>query len=146
MGEQVPHGHWNSWENRRQLFDSFMIEMGMDELSDWYSIRTSHLRETGSLWGVYTGRYSSRLVNALEDVYPEFDWVAWEFAKIPQGFVDVWKNRKMLADWFMKEQGWGILDDWYSCTTRILKRSKLNSMLTHVYNSSLIDIFHCHLG
>lgn len=92
------------------------------------------------MWGVYTGRYSGRLVDALEDVYPEFDWVAWEFAKIPQGFADLWENRKMLADWFMKEQGWGGLEDWYSCTTTVLKRSKLNSMLTRVYNSSLIDM------
>ena len=67
MGEQVPHGHWNSWENRRQLFDSFMIKMNGYLRLVFHSNKPSQGDRTA---GAFILVASSRLANALEDVYP----------------------------------------------------------------------------
>jgi hypothetical protein len=57
--------------------------------------------------------YRMNLPLAVRTVYPEHDWVEWNFKRTVSGFWDDPKNQKRFFKWFEERNGIKSFDDWY---------------------------------
>ena len=69
--------------------------------------------------GLLATRYNHSLQSLLSEVYPNFDWFAWEFEKLPTKFFDDPKNQRKFVDWAGKQLNVNEYSDWYNVKTTV---------------------------
>ena len=63
------------------------------------------------MFGVY---WNSSFIRAVNDCYPEYDWLEWKFVQVHRGFWDSVANCRRYLDWLGRELKFRDLDDWYA--------------------------------
>jgi hypothetical protein len=61
----------------------------------------------------------------LSNLYPEQEWLPWEFAKCPRSFWDDKNNQKKYMEWAGKQLKVKEMSDWYKLTQQVKKYTKL---------------------
>ena len=121
--------------------DELSTKIGFQSKEDWYRI-------TGNDFARYGGRalldaYGGSPTKLIQSVYPDHDWIIWNFTKIPE--MD-WKdktNLQQFVDYLRKKLKINCLDDWYrisegqiqriSTISPIRKHGGLLQLLAFVY-------------
>ncbi len=66
--------------------------------------------------------YNSSLTELFSSVYPEFEWVPWNFRQTDnKNFFGDEKNRREFMDWAGKELGVKELTGWYKISNKVKK-------------------------
>ena len=79
------------------FFLHFLAEHNMTSLEQWYKVKIADIRKFGG--GYFVGRLQP-LSAVLKSVYPDHEWLEWEFDKPSPG---IWTNpvtRKRFLEWF----------------------------------------------
>lgn len=78
--------------------------------------------------------YSHSLFSALSVLFPgtclslsicsvsvsvEYRWIAWKFAKVPQGFWNSPNNQRLFFDWMAEDMNMKTLEDWYNVSVEV---------------------------
>jgi hypothetical protein len=72
----VPHNLWLLKENHRKMMDLIGEYLGVEKQEDWYHLTLEDVHEAGG-HGLLYNYYNNSLFNALQSIYPEFDWYLW---------------------------------------------------------------------
>jgi hypothetical protein len=64
-------------------------------------------------------KYNGSISALLLEVYPEYDWLPWKFAKSPHDFLGDQKNQRKFLDWAAKELNIKDMSDWYNVTYKV---------------------------
>ncbi len=87
------------------------------------------------------GYYNGSLSEALETVYPEYDWKVWQFQHFPVSY-SYWNslsNQRTLLDQVAQELQFTSPDNWYTIETSEIERKKGGrTILYNYYQGSLI--------
>lgn len=68
--------------------------------------------------------FNSSPIQLLTSVYPEHDWVLWQFeASCPAGFWEDPKNRRSFMTWAAKQLNIKEISDWYKVTYQVKKNA-----------------------
>jgi len=141
-----PNLNWKSRKDRKGFFEWLWTEFGIYEMSDWYKQSWSKIKK---FCGVNLSKiYSSSLIEALKDIYPQHDWNFLSFK-----FVNHASNKFLLQDeqnilnGLGKELGYKRMDDWYSITLASFLRHRSSRNLLTRYKSvinAVTNIFPFH--
>jgi len=75
----------SSLEKQRNFFEQIGQRLGIKLPSDWYNVKFNMLDKYGGR-NFLQQHFGGSLASALCNVYPEYVWEAWRFAKVPVNF------------------------------------------------------------
>lgn len=133
-----PKSFWTP-ENVKNFFDMFGKKCGVNQLEDWYKIKTSEVATEKGGKGLLK-RYKSSLSKALKHAYPDYDWQTWKFEKAPQRYWIDEANQRQLFDWAATQLNITHLDGWYKITLSDIRRlgNGMEAVLNRFYGRSVI--------
>lgn len=107
---------WKDKKSRKNFFERLAVKLGLKEMDDWYKVtQTDMSRHGGSSLITY---YYGSVSKALNDIYPEHNWIPWKFPSVNDGiWQDVTKHKEFF-DWLGVKLGYKCIDDWYNITSR----------------------------
>jgi len=92
-------------------------KLGYTSPEDWYQITRKNFNENKG-GGLIVHGYSSHLLRAPMELYPEYDWKPWLCKVTPRTFFTEIENRKRFLDWIAEQEGFESMESWY-----MMKRS-----------------------
>ncbi len=109
-------GHWREKPNRKEFFNAVAKYYGLQQFpQDWYSLQRSDIIQQGGK-ELLDEHYQGSLLNALRDIYPEYEWNISAFAS-RIGNEQYWTNDIQHLKDYLQEIGKEIqiwkLEDWY---------------------------------
>ena len=142
--------------------------LNLSSPDDFYSLKTIKLAELfdspalSSLPSIEMRfliyHYKNSLIQAAQDVFPEFAWHPWRFQEaaggaLPHGFWKSWDMRRKFFDWISSrlanKQGGNFEDCWYSVSRKQLYELGAKIVLSHYYKDSIIqalkDLYPSHI-
>lgn len=150
--EFKPHRQWDEWRfpatsqgfwrrraNRRLYMAWLGEQLGYREPEDWYAVRRRDFYENGGGALLHTIPGRSPLA-ALREYMPDYDWLEWRFARVPNGFWRRRKNRYRFLDTLGRELGYKRLSDWYNLTREAVREAGGSALLSSRYNNSLMNL------
>ena len=109
---KVPVGYWNYMTSRRHFMDSLSQQLKLRNKNDWYKLTSSIIYKQGGK-KILNHVFRGSLHEALREVYPECDWVPWQFSQVPKGYWNSVKNRTYFFDWVAHQLDIKTFKDWY---------------------------------
>jgi hypothetical protein len=98
--------------NRREFFDTLGNDLNFKTLDQFYGITIEDVKHHGGSVLLHH-LYENFLVRALEDVYPQHQWYAWNFSQnVGPRFWDRSENRTNYLLWLGKHLGFKNSNDW----------------------------------
>jgi hypothetical protein len=97
--KRVPPGFWDSRENRQRFFLSLLPTPDERDLTPLYALSSDAIIEAGG-GGLLANNYAGSVIRALQDTFPEHEWLEWRFATVPLNFWSEEKNVKKFMEWY----------------------------------------------
>ena len=117
-------------QNKRVFMDWLANELKIKHFHDWYHVTNSVKRFTFSSNSQTLRKLGSRnllnlttdsLPSTLQLVYPEHNWLPWQFNTCPPSFWSNTHNQKQFLEWAGKQLKINELSDWYKITNKVNK-------------------------
>lgn len=129
--DPAPDKSWNSSANRREYMDWLSDELGYSKAEHWYGIsKESFQQHYGS--GMLA-QFGNSPIEAVRNVYPEYELLIWKFDRCPNGFWRDEDNVRVYLEWLGKKKKYSSPKQWYKISSRILDAN---------YGTSLKNIWH----
>lgn len=74
----------------------------------------------------------------LEGVYPEYEWLQWQFEVAPHSFWTM-ENQRKFFEWIEENVVVNLPDGWYSLKTEDIQMYGGGSLLFNTYQNSLAN-------
>jgi hypothetical protein len=55
----------------------------------------------------------------LSSMYPDYDWLPWQFDKCPQNYWDSIDHRRKFMEWAGKQLNVKEMEDWYRVSVKV---------------------------
>ena len=68
-------------------------------------------------------KYKYSMQQALKTIFPEHNWVQWNFSLTP-GFWNEMSNQRKFMDWLGSQLGVKSYKDWYNVTKKVIPMNK----------------------
>jgi hypothetical protein len=146
--EVYPEFTWYPWKfaytpkrffddplEKRKLWDWLGEELDVKTLDDWYNVSSNDVQALANCTMTQGFLYET-----LKEVYPEHNWQAWKFQRVP---LTYWSNvaaQQEYFDWLYKTCGLKSMSDWYTISMRDLKQrlpSESFKLLYRKYSGSV---------
>lgn len=119
-------GFWNEPENCRAYLDWLGNRLGFRAMEDWYKVKRNDFYKHNG--GGFIKRFKTAY-RALNDAYPDCDWLPWKFENVPVGFWQDETNRKWYLGWLAEQLELKSADDWQSLTAKDLRQNSGDRLL-----------------
>ena len=118
-----PQPIWTKKENIREFFDWLSKDLLMKDLQDWYNVSSQDITEKGGS-SLLARFFDHSLYKALQQIYPNHEWLAWKFKyyPVPYGYWSDKRHQQKFIEWVGKELQVKKLEDWYRLSNRHLQR------------------------
>lgn len=116
---QVPKHHWENPENRKELFDSLAIKLGIKTREDWYNVSSDYIEQNGGA-GLLRNYYNNSLRLALQSIYPDYDWKEHLFQSVPKHYWQDTNNQRKYLEWIGQQFNINQFADWFALSRRQL--------------------------
>ena len=73
--------------------------------------------------GTLLGYYDGSLLKLLKDVYPEYNWLPWEFGSTPKNFWEKEENQREFMDLAGKQLNIKDKSDWYRVSNQVREKT-----------------------
>src|SRR5690349_18669365 len=107
----ISKGKWKNQQARRNYFDGLFKVLGYKQMDDWYKVTKQDIVKYGG-GGLISSYYNASPSAALQDVYPEHNWMLWKFTTMPRDYWDKTENQKEFFDRLSVKLGHKGMDDW----------------------------------
>ena len=119
-----PFGFWKKNENGKKFFDWLKNRLGYKCMDDWYYLKMEDIYKNGG--GSFLSYYNCSPSSALQNIYPEHDWMLWRFNPVKRGYWDELmkdnKEIKRIINWLSEQLFIKCLDDWYRVSLEGIRR------------------------
>ena len=106
----VNKGHWESRINRLFYLRWLEKKLGYKRPEDWYRVRSrDFIVNRGSSLLLWAKHYPP---NVLKELYPGYQWRAWQFHQVSKGFWTKRANRLEYLHWLGDKLGFETIEDW----------------------------------
>jgi hypothetical protein len=116
----------NDHEQMVNLVIEFANELELTNPESWYNVRTVQLKIMGG--AMMLDYYNYSLYKLLADLFPEHEWHAWRFNRVPHGYWEDPSNQRTYLDWLGKQLGIKDLNDWYKIQMKDVQKIGPNTL------------------
>jgi len=131
--DRASQNYWDDSNNVRKYVEYIGKTLGFSNFQDWYYI--THKDYVRSLLIKYKHHYYF-----LREVYPNFDWKPWLFARSPRR---LWKNsnfQRKYIDWLGEKLGFYCFEDFYKINKNDFTDNCGTTLLSVHYGGSIPKI------
>jgi len=96
----------------RKSFVAAAKELGFDTPFQYHNLTKELIRST-PLEFFLARNYHGSILMALEDLFPEEEWLPWLMELVPPGFWQVRTNKRRYLDWLGAKLGYSRFERWY---------------------------------
>jgi hypothetical protein len=126
-----PRSYWDDESLQKEALQRAGAQLGVKTLDDWYSVSVTQLENLSFI----NSRYKGSLFKTLQHLYPQHNWDALRFSRVPSGhWTDLTAQRKALEK-LGERLGVKELDDWYH--VKLSDVTDRLSFMRNYYKSSL---------
>lgn len=126
--QTVSPDYWKESSNQRKFFDYLGKILGVQSLDDWYQkLSWKVLRENGGSGLIKI--HNNSPIQAVMSVYPEHNWVIWNF-KLPNRFWNSSENIRLFLSDLSEKLSIHSLDDWYRVDWTQLQHFNATALVT----------------
>ena len=136
LGNRVPNGYWQDPNNRVKYLVWLEEKLGYTSPEDWYQTTRKDFEQNKG-GGLLVHGYSSHLLRAPMELYPEYDWKPWLCKVTPRTFFAKIENRRRFLDWIAEENEFENLSDWYTKQKYFVLSYSGGAMIENYYNGSI---------
>jgi hypothetical protein len=108
----VPRNYWREKKNRVNYLIWLGNKLGYQDEEDWYQIDVKIFKANNGN-GLLHNYYDASPLKALQELYPDYQWLPWMFNVCPHGYWEAFDNRLKYMEWLEKQLGYEVLDDWH---------------------------------
>ena len=130
--------YWNDTKHHKLYAEWLFKKLGYKTMEDWYKISTNIIAQNYG-GGLLASKYKNSVIQFLQAIYPEIEWVPWKFDKAPNAYWNDTKNHKIYMEWLFNKLDYKTMEDWYKITADIINNNYGNRLLKY-YNSSTIHL------
>jgi hypothetical protein len=91
---RAPRNYWKDKANQLRLMKSIEQKLQINHPNDWYTKTVKDVQQNGGF--TLLKYHNNSLYNALQALYPEHNWKAWGFQKVPQSY---WRNKDNIREY-----------------------------------------------
>lgn len=132
---------WRKAENCKVFLDWLGNCLGYKQLEDWYKVTTDTILQHGG--ELLLQSYNGFIIKALENAYPQHNWVLWNFNSVPTGYWGNSNNHRDFFDWSGVKLGYKCMDDWYNLSKEDIQKHGGTGFLNSNYNNSPYKALQC---
>lgn len=133
---QVPHKYWEELDNKRDYINWLGEKLKYTTMEHWYKI-TIDIMIKNCGYTLIRKYYDGCLRKLLIDVFPDYEWLPWNFSQVQHEYWDELDNRIYYAKWLGKKLGYTTKEDWYKISQDLINEYKGGGMLQF----DVVDIF-----
>lgn len=139
VDQRLDDGYWDDREYRLEYLNWLGELLGFSSPEDWYQVRVKDFENNHGANLLY--RYYGTILNAVSDLFPDYDWKMWLFAGgVPDRFYDDPTNQRAYMDWLGERLGFSKPEDWYrGISKKILKDNYGGGAFLWKFNNSPAD-------
>jgi hypothetical protein len=111
----VPDGFWKEAKNRKAYLTWLEGQMRIKGPEGWYQVtKEDFVKYNGGGLLQDSRFYGHDVSRAAKELYPEFDFKPWLFARgVPDAFWKTMENRLLFWRWYEQQVGYQGPEDWY---------------------------------
>jgi hypothetical protein len=98
-----------------KISSDYLIQIGIGNISEFYEIDRITLSNYPQVNTLLSRYYGGSLYNALQAVYPEFEWHPWKFARKENGIWDDPQLSRRFFDWLAEQLKIESFEQWLNC-------------------------------
>lgn len=122
-------------DNKKQFFEWLGKELGYISMEQWYDVTREVIQKHGGA-GLLRSFYNDSPAKALQEIYPEHNWMPWKFRHVTKGLWDKRDHQKQFFEWLGKELGYHSMDNWYSVTREDIDKHGGSGLLNAYFGNS----------
>jgi very-short-patch-repair endonuclease len=133
---------WKNIDNHKIFAELLAVILGYTTPEDWYNISHKDIKINkghGLLARYYKDSPILFVKTIVRNIYPEYEWLDWNFNKTPQGYWDNKENQRKFMDWLGKKLSYETMEDWYKLNIDIIRDHNVGGLLSK-YSSSHIAL------
>lgn len=131
----APTGFWKDETNRRRYMTWLEVQLSIRVADDWYGITgADFFAHHGG--GLLNNEFNGSVQALLLDYKPNYDWKAWKFSSVPQGFWNKLENRRAYLRWLGLQLGFETSEDWKSLRREHFYQHNGSGLFVGNYNGS----------
>ena len=132
LSTKKPQGYWENIDNQRKLFDEIGKKFNITSMNDWNTISRKSITSVKGGSSVLN-KYSS-IQEALETLYPEFEWNVLDRKKVSRNFWIDKNNHRVILDKIIKDLNLSSPKDLLSLSKQDIKKAGCKSLYSHYPN------------
>lgn len=109
---------WEDINNQRKYMEWLFKKLNYINIEDWSKIGSEEI--INNCGGAILRRYKT-LFNLFQQIYPEHNWVRWNFDQCPDDFWKIEENRISYKNWLFKRLNLTGPEGWYQINRDIIK-------------------------
>jgi hypothetical protein len=129
MFPKVPDGSWDSLTTQRQFFDWLGAKLGIASLDGWYTKASYRIVSKHGAESLLAKYYNYSVAKALMHVYPEHNWLEWNFAQLPKAFWSQPAHQVKFIRWLAADLNLPSLNAWYDIPRATIVKSGGHGLL-----------------
>ena len=141
--KKVPNGMWNNPQRQQEYLQWFEQVMNIQSPSDWYHVNADDFAKNHGKSLLFS-QFNGSPKQVAESMYPDYEWLHWEFTTVGNGYWDTRENQLYYMNWLGDKLGIICTDDWYK-VTRDDFDSNSGSRLYQIhegYQNAIVELLH----
>lgn len=134
----VPKNYWNNPAHRRQFLESVAKQLHYVKMEDWYKATTTSILQFSGASRVLK-YHNNSFSDALQDLFPEFNWDKAKLSRRPRRYWYDLGNQKQQLEYVAKKLGISDPLEWTQVTGTQLQGCGAGSMLK-LYSNSVFNM------
>jgi hypothetical protein len=124
----IPDGYWNSIQNRRFFFQWLAEELHIEREEQWYNVSLLDIKRTGGgrMLQVF---YHDSFIAAIQDIYPDYEWLPWRFKTCPRGYWNKRENILFFLNYLSKKLDVRSIAEWKEVPRAMIVREGGGALL-----------------
>ena len=128
-------GFWENIENHKKYSEWLGNKLGYITMEDWYKISQYTIGENCG-WRLLS-YYNGSPIQFLQKIYPDFEWLEWNFLKTSKNYWENIENHKKYTEWLGEKLGYIKPEHWYKITLNEIKKYNGGGLM-YYYNDSIL--------
>mmetsp|Transcript_6923 Transcript_6923/g.7591 ORF Transcript_6923/g.7591 Transcript_6923/m.7591 type:complete len:459 (-) Transcript_6923:50-1426(-) len=120
--------------NHRLQMNRIAKHLGYKVLDDYYDFTCKQMIELGASSILLC--YNSSVTHTLKELYPQHNWIEWNFRHTPKAFFKDKAAQKRRFDELAQTLNLKVLDDWYKVTQNGLDSTSAHRIVQRKYGGS----------
>lgn len=142
MPGPVPRRYWEVRLHRRDYLLWSAGRLDFRTMEDFYRLEFKECYRRNQGVGL-VGYWGHSALDAVQDCFPEYDWKAWLFLEVANGFWESADNRRSCLLWLGEHLGYRCMADWYELSKDDFLENRCSGLLKYYHGSvsqTVIDL------